>query len=148
MPKVLPEEYQIVLIGLSQEQMATLHKGIIARPRTDSVEELAQLYSAADVVLNLSSAQTFGLTTVEGLACGVPSVVYNATASPELVTTQTGRVVEVGDLEGVAKAIEELCAEDRETMRERCRKHALEHFDRDENYGKYIDLYEQILTNK
>ena len=60
----------------------------------------------------------------------------------------TGRIAEHGDLEGVVKAIEELCAEDRETMRERCRKHALEHFDRDENYGKYIDLYEQILTNK
>ena len=146
--EMLPEEYQIVLIGLSQEQMDTLPKGIIARPRTDSVEELVRYYSVADVVLNLSRAETFGLTTVEGLACGVPSVVYNATASPELVTPQTGRVVEQGDLEGVVKAVEELCAENREQMREHCRKHALEHFDRDDNYGKYIDLYEQILTNK
>ena len=146
--EMLPEEYQIVLIGLSQEQMDTLPKGIIARPRTDIVEELVRYYSVANVVLNLSQAETFGLTTVEGLACGVPSVVYNVTASPELVTPQTGRIVEVGDLKGVAKAIEELCAEDRETMRERCRKHALEHFDQDENYNKYLDIYEQILINK
>ena len=100
------------------------------------------------MVLNLSRAETFGLTTVEGLACGTPSVVYNTTASPELITPQTGRVVEQGNLEGVVKAIEELCAEDREQMRECCRKHALEHFERDKNYDKYLDLYEKLLTNK
>ena len=146
--EMLPKEYQIVLVGLSQEQIAALPKGVIARPHTNSVEELVRYYSVADVVLNLSRAETFGMTTVEGLACGTPSVVYDTTALPELVTPQTGRVVAQGDLERVVKAIEELCAEDREAMREHCRKRALEHFERDENYDKYLDLYEQLLTNK
>ena len=146
--EMLPEEYQIVLVGIPQEQIEELPKSIIARPRTDSVEELVNYYSVADVVLNLSRAETFGLTTVEGLACGTPSVVYNTTASPELVTPQTGRIVEQGDLEGVVKAVEELCAEDREQMREHCREYALEHFERDKNYDKYLDLYEKLLTNK
>ena len=123
-------------------------KRITTRPRTDSVEELVRYYSVADVVLNLSRAETFGLTTVEGLACGTPSVVYNTTASPELVTPQTGRVVEQGDLDGVIKAVEELCAEDREVLRKRCREHALAHFDREEKYDMYLDLYEKLLTNK
>ena len=146
--EMLPEEYQIVLIGLLPSQIDALPKSIIARQRTNSVEELVNYYSVADVVLNLSRAETFGLTTVEGLACGTPSVVYNATASPELVTPQTGRIVEPGDLEGVVKAIEELCAEDREALRERCRKHALANFEREKNYDKYFDLYEQLLINK
>ena len=146
--EILPEEYQIVLVGLSQEQIDVLPDGIIARPRTDSIEELVRYYSVADVVLNLSRAETFGLTTVEGLACGTPSVVYNTTASPELVTPQTGRIVEQGDLEGVVKAVEELCAEDREEMRKRCREYAIEHFDRDKKYDMYLDLYEELLTNK
>ena len=146
--EMLPEEYQVVLVGLPQEQIEVWPKRITTRPRTDSVEELVRYYSVADVVLNLSRAETFGLTTVEGLACGTPSVVYNTTASPELVTPQTGRVVEQGDLDGVIKAVEELCAEDREVLRKRCREHALAHFDREEKYDMYLDLYEKLLTNK
>lgn len=146
--EMLPVEYQVVIVGLSPIQIEEAPTSVIALPRTNSVEELAQLYSAADVVLNLSSAETFGLTTAEGMLCGTPSVVYNATASPELVTPQTGRIVEQGDLAGVVKAVEELCDEDREAMRERCREYALEHFDRDKNYERYLDLYEKLLTNK
>lgn len=146
--EMLSAEYQVMVVGLSPIQIEEALASVIALPRTNSVEELAQLYSAADVVLNLSSAETFGLITAEGMLCGTPSVVYNATASPELVTPQIGRIVEQGDLAGVVKAVEELCAEDREEMRRRCRKLALEHFDRDDNYGKYIDLYKQLLSNK
>lgn len=111
--EMLSAEYQVVVVGLSPIQIEEAPASVIALPRTNSVEELAQIYSAADVVLNLSSAETFGLTTAEGMLCGTPSVVYNATASPELVTPQIGRIVEQGDLEGVVKAVEELCAEDR-----------------------------------
>ena len=146
--EMLPTEYQAVVVGLSPIQIKEAPASVIALPRTNSVGELARLYSAADVVLNLSSAETFGLTTAEGMLCGTPSIVYNATASPELVTPQTGRIVEQGDLEGVVKAVEELCAEDREEMRRRCREYAVEHFDRDKNYEKYLDLYEKLLTNK
>ena len=144
---MLPEKYQIVLIGLPQEWIETLPKSVIARPRTDSVEELVNYYSVADVVLNLSRAETFGLTTVEGLACGTPSVVYNTTASPELITPQTGRIVEQGDLEGVVKAVEELCGEDREAIRKRCRDYAVAHFDKNDSYRRYIELYEKLTNN-
>ena len=59
----------------------------------------------------------------------------------------TGRIAEQGDLEGVVKSVEELCAEDRDEMRKRCREYALEHSDRNKNYKKYIDLYEKLLPN-
>ena len=59
----------------------------------------------------------------------------------------TGRIAEQGDLEDVVKSVEELRAEDREQMRERCRKHALEHFERDKTYDKYLDLYEKLSPN-
>lgn len=62
-------------------------------------------YSTANAVLNLSKEETFGLTTVEGMACGTPSIVYNSTASPELVDEHTGVVLEPGDLDGVKDAI-------------------------------------------
>ena len=142
------DAYQIVLIGLTSEQIKSLPKGIIGLCRTNSAIELAQWYSLADVFVNLTYEDTYPTTNLEAISCGTPVITYRTGGSPESVTPQTGRVVEQGDLDGVVKAVEELCAEDRETMRERCRKYALEHFERDKNYKHYLDLYEQLLTNK
>ena len=142
------DKYQIVLVGLSQQQIAELPEGIIALPRTHSVEELAQWYSLADVFLNATYEDNYPTTNLEAISCGTPVITYRTGGSPESVTPYTGRVVEQGDLEGVVKAVEELCAEDREEMRKRCREYAIEHFDRDKKYDIYIDLYEKLLTNK
>lgn len=40
----LPDDYQIVLVGLSEEQIKGLPKGIVGIRRTESVQELATLY--------------------------------------------------------------------------------------------------------
>ena len=61
--KHLNSDYQIVLVGLSREQIEQLPDNILGIERTESVEELANMYSEADIVLNLSYQETFGLTT-------------------------------------------------------------------------------------
>ena len=139
-------KYQIVLIGLSEDQIKSLPNGIIGLARTESVEELAQWYSVADVFVNPTYEDTYPTTNLEAISCGTPVVTYRTGGSPESVTPQTGRVVEQGDIEGVAKAIESLCAEDREHLRKRCREYAVAHFDKQECFERYIKLYEQILT--
>ena len=144
---ILPkEEIQIVLIGLTQYHKNQLPEGVIGLYRTEDVEELAKWYSVADVFANLSKAETFGLTTAEALASGTPAIVYNNTASPELVTSEVGQVVDNDNIEAVAQAVEALCAEDREAMRSRCREYALARFDKEDSYRKYIELYEKLIN--
>jgi len=99
--KLLDTNYKIVLVGLTRKQMEQLPENILGIERTESVEDLAEIYSAADIVLNLSYEETFGLTTVEGFACGTPGIVYNATASPELIDNSTGIIVEKGDIKEI-----------------------------------------------
>ena len=50
--KRLDQSYQIILVGLTQEQIQKVPKNIIGIERTDSVQELVELYSAADVFVN------------------------------------------------------------------------------------------------
>ena len=57
----------------------------------------------------MSYQETFGLTIVEGFACGTPAVVYDNTALPELVDSDTGLVVETGNMERLAEAIRQGC---------------------------------------
>ena len=145
---MLSDDYQVVIIGLSQAQIDTAPSSVIALPHTNSIAELAEWYSVSNVFVNLTYEDTYPSTNLESISCGTPVVTYRTGGSPESVTTNTGRVVEQGDVDGVVKAIEELCAEDRDTMRKHCREYALEHFDRDKNYDKYIDLYENIIEKQ
>ena len=48
-------------------------------------EMLAAMYSAFDVLLSPSMGEGFGIPVVEAQACGVPVIVSDATAQPELV---------------------------------------------------------------
>lgn len=48
-------------------------------------EEVAQLYSASDVLLATSKGEGFGIPVIEAQACGLPVIVSNWTAQPELV---------------------------------------------------------------
>jgi glycosyltransferase involved in cell wall biosynthesis len=142
----LPPDYQIVLIGLQGKFSENLPENIIPIKRTDSIDELVSLYNLAEITLNLSYQETFGLTTVEGLMCGIPGIVYNATASPELIEDTVGLVVETGDISGILKAIK-IIEENggRSAYRNKCREYAKEKFDSDLVHNEYLDLYKSLL---
>lgn len=137
-----PKQYRIVLVGLTSEQIDKLPAPIIGIERTNSVEELAQLYTTADIYVNLSVEETFGLTTAEAMACGTPVIVYNATAVPEIVTKETGIVVEQGNVEMVAESVHQL-GQHKVKYTERCISH-IKQFDVRENNRKYMEIYRRI----
>lgn len=143
--KLLPDSYVILLVGLNQNQVEQLPKGIIGLKRTDSIDGLVEIYSGADIVLNLSYEETFGLTTVEGFACGTPSIVYNTTASPELITPETGYIVEPGDLNGVVDAVNVIFSKGKQQYTAVCRRRAEEYYDKNRCFEKYIELYDSLI---
>lgn len=144
----LPNNIKIVLVGLNSRQIEMAkEKGIIGIEHTENKQELSALYSGAEAVLNLSYQESFGLTTVEGMACGTPGIVYNCTASPELVSPETGFVVEPGNVEIVLQSIETIISNDRNKYIKSCRSRAEELFDKDKCFSKYIDLFNQIVVN-
>lgn len=140
----LPTNYQLMLVGLTEEEQKSLPKNIIGVKRTNGAKELAAYYSAADALLSLSYEETFGLTIVEAMACGTPAIVYNNTAQPELITSETGKVVTTGNINAVLLAIEEVCSKPKESYSSACRNHSLE-YDEKVIYQKYLEIYSTIL---
>lgn len=140
------DKYAIVMVGLNKKQIQQLPKGIVGVSRTNSVHELAEYYSAADVVLNLSYQETFGMTTAEGLACGTPGVVYNATASPELINEETGLIVDPGNIVGVADAVRTITARGKQHYSAACRQRAELFFNKADRWKEYVDLYKSLIV--
>ncbi len=102
--KCLEAPYRIILVGLTEKQMKKMPDNILCLPRTNSKKELAEIYSAADVFLNPSKEETFGVTTIEALSCGTYPIVYKGTACEEVVGHYGGIAVEQ-NLSAIVKAI-------------------------------------------
>ena len=127
--KTLEEDETLVLIGLKENQIKNLPKNIIGIQRTANLEELVSWYSTANLYLNLSVEESFGMTTAESLACGTPVVVYDSTACPEMVTPKTGRVVPKKDIEAVRNAIHDIKIDFNESHYAQCREYVAQRFD-------------------
>lgn len=145
--KILPsKKYQILLVGGNDADMQkTANTNIIHLARTDDTKQLVEIYSASDILLSLSYEETFGLTIAEAMSCGTPSIVYNNTAQPELVTEQTGIVVETGNIEGIITAIQTIEKKGKKSYTANCRLRAEQCFDKAKRYAEYLQLYNSIL---
>ena len=147
MSQMLGSDEVIVLVGLNDGVIANLPNNIIGLKRTSSMEELAALYTRADVICSLSSAETFGLTIVEGYACGTPAVVYDNTAPPLLIRDETGFVVENKNFKQAYLAIQSIKSNGKSYYHDACIKLANDHFDKDKCFEKYIELYNELLRS-
>lgn len=142
---VLSDDYSIVLVGMQQKDIDALPEGLIGIPRTKTPHELARWYSMADCVMSLSRLESFGLTPVEGFACGTPAIVYNCTSTPELITPETGFVAEVGNIQDVAEKVGRLYEIGKGKYTKRCREIALEKYDRNVCFNEYLKLYSSLI---
>ena len=134
-------KYAIVVVGVNEKEKQELPPGILGICRTDSVQELAEIYTAADVFFNASVEETFGLPTIETMACGTPAIVYNATALPEIVTDKCGVVIDPHDLGAVVSAVQNI---DKRSMSSECIRNA-QNYEKNKQYTAYLDLYREIL---
>ncbi|RMG28696.1 MAG: N-acetyl-alpha-D-glucosaminyl L-malate synthase BshA [Bacteroidetes bacterium] len=110
----------------------------------NAVEEI---YSIGDLFLIPSGSESFGLSALEAMACGVPVISSNAGGLPELVIDgQTGFTSPVGNVEKMAKdAIYILEDEARwKTFSENAYQHAL-NFSQDKIVPRYEAYYQQVI---
>ena len=106
--ELLPDVYRIVLVGITPETAKTLPERILTIPRTNNATELAEIYTAADVFVNPSRQETFGLTTLEAISCGTPAIVYSGTACEEVVNTYGGGVAVSPSADAILVEIEKI----------------------------------------
>jgi glycosyltransferase involved in cell wall biosynthesis len=146
-PLLPRDKFDLVIVGVNGTEASRLPDGIIPIQRTDSISELASLYSRAAVFVNLTLADNFPTTNLEALACGTPVVTYDSGGSPEAVDEGTGVVVPKGDVVAAAHAIERLAGGDREAARKRCQQRAEKMFRLEAQHERYMSLYRRLLAD-
>lgn len=144
---LLNDEYQIVLVGLNDKQIAQLPKNMRGIARTDNVSELVKLYSSATVFVNPTYEDNFPTTNLEALASGTPVITYRTGGSIEAVDRNTGIIVEQGDIKGLKDAID-MIAKSKDKFNDfQCRERAERFYNKNDRYQEYIDLYNELINN-
>lgn len=136
--KLLDCEYKLVLAGLKGKEFNKLPDNVLGLSYLPH-SELAKIFTASDVYVNTTLADTFPTVNLEALACGTPVVTFNTGGSPEAIDDKTGIAVEKGNVSAIYEAVKEICnGPDRS---EACVERAHRLYNKHERFQEYIDLY-------
>lgn len=87
-----PENYLLIIAGrentsvnILNSRFQILHFGYL-----DTIEKLNEFYSLADVLINPSVYETFGLTNIEAMASGTPVIAFPICTMPEILDNSCG----------------------------------------------------------
>ncbi len=112
-------------------------------------DRIPEMINQMDIFSSLSVYdESFGVALLEAGACEKPVVVSNVPGFIEIVQNgATGFIVKKGDIEGAAKAIEELIKskELRHKMGSKARKHVVHNYSLEHNVEQLLEVYNKLL---
>jgi len=145
---------RLILIGdgpdRSQCELLTRELGIQDKVKfLGKQTEFVSLLSIADIFLMPSQSESFGLSALEAMACGVPVISSSVGGLPELqIHGQTGYIAEFGDIDRMARYAIELLTNPAKhrIFADAARARALE-FDSPAIIAQYEQYYDRILSS-
>lgn len=140
--RALGEDYCVAPVGLTQSQIDALPYYMLGLPYTANPSDLSVLYTAADCCISLRQGDAMDITLLEAMACGTQVLCYDAPATPELITPETGAVIPTGDISAAADAVRRLCDDPRDPLF--CIARAAR-FGTNLRYEPFLRLYEQLV---
>ena len=123
-----------------------LEKDVTFLGKQDGLEDLL---SVGDIFLMPSQSESFGLSALEAMSCGLPVISSSIGGLPELVLhNKTGYIAEFADIDRMAKYTIELLKNKKkfESFSNNSRNRAVKVFERKLIVPKYIEYYEKILS--
>jgi len=109
---------------------------------------IVELLSCADVFLLPSQSESFGLSALEAMACGVPVVASSIGGIPEVVKhNETGYIAEFGDTTRMARYVIDLITNKKkwQIFSENAVKFAAEQYEAEKIIPKYEELYRRLI---
>lgn len=139
-------EYQLVCVGRNSIRLM-LPNNIIHIEQINNKEQLVDLYLSADVCVNTTKAETFGMVTVEAMSCGTPVIVYNNTASAYIVPDGCGVIVNERDgYIKILETVEAICHNKIVKTRKEISEIVRDKYCKEKAITNFIEFYKVILN--
>lgn len=144
--------YQAVLIGEGMDLEAMKQRanalGLNDQVRFTGLlqgQALVDELATGDFFVLPSHYETGGIVLLEAMACGLPVIVTQVGALPEIVNESNGILVPAKDAEALAKAMEQCCHTYHQYSSEALRRQIVERYGK-EKVGKLLDEWYRSVT--
>lgn len=104
----LDDSYSITLVGVNVKQMKNMHSNINCIERTNSIDELVELYNKADIFVNPTTFDNFPTVNLEAQACGTPVITFDTGGSGESITNKTGTIIKKGNYNQLLESVKNI----------------------------------------
>lgn len=125
-----------------------LAKSVIFLGKQDALPEIL---NACDLFLLPSQSESFGLSALEAMACGLPVVSSSVGGLPELIEhNKTGFICEIGDIDRMAKYAIELLTNSKKyfLFSQASVQRAINEFNKDKIVSQYENYYRKIIAKR
>lgn len=143
------DEYALVIIGNKNNVKLELPFETCQFGYVNSRKMLNEIYSAADLFILPSVADTLPFTAMEAMASGTPVLAFETGGIPEIVSNDVGWIVETGNEKALAKQIENIfCKNNYEEYiikQRKCHERIEKLFDEKIMLKQYCSLYEDLI---
>ncbi len=112
--------------------------------------DLAAVYSMADVFVTTSLEDNLPNMVMEAMACGTPVVAFRTGGVPEMIDhLQNGYLADLASAQGIADGISEiLYVADAPKLATNARQKVLDNYTNDKVANQYIELYHSVLNHE
>ncbi len=152
------KDLHLILVGPGENQFLSCEyelKQFVNKHNLDSVtftgavENVCEYLQCSDCFVLPSESEGLPISLLEAMSCGLPCIATSVGGIPDLIENgKNGKLVKVGDEEGIYNAIVELIRnmELARVMGEKGRKTLVERFSIDSIAGEHIKLFVSLLN--
>ncbi len=133
----------VLCVGSGKQPPLPKNVRVMFEGRVMDTERLSALFSASDLFVTPSHAETFGKTTTESLACGTPVVSYPNAGAMDIIGPEDGVLAKDFTIDALRSAIAQALGHRFDPAALRAR--VLGRFSPDAVAGAYVRLYERLL---
>ena len=137
--EALRDEGVKVVVAGPHEISGSVPENVVLLGRVRDQNELARLYSLADLTLLTSKRETFSMVTAESLCCGTPVVGFMAGAPEQIAIPDYSEFVAHGDEAALLSAVQRTMANEYE--REAISGEAIDIYSKERMFDSYYKTY-------
>ena len=135
-----------ILVAGNYKEGIKVPKNVILLGRVNSQEELAKLYSMADITLLTSKKETFSMVTAESLCCGTPVIGFKAGGPEQIAIKEYSKFIEYGNLKDLK--IEILKTINNKLEKNKISNESYNKYSSQKMSKEYIKIYKELKTGE